>query len=62
MAWGHPLERVWAMTPRQAAAWAALGAGRERRMLAAHLVAARIAAHAKDDTVQKQLREWDEGG
>lgn len=59
MAWGHPLERVWAMTPRQAAAWAMLGSVRERRLLAAQMVVARMAAHAKDDDVQRQLREWD---
>jgi hypothetical protein len=48
------------MTPRQAAAWVALGFGRERRNMAAQLVVARIAAHAKDDSVTKQLREWEE--
>lgn len=62
MAWGHPLERVWAMTPRQAAAWAALGTRRKHAEMAAQLVVARMAQHAKDEVVQKQLREWDDGG
>jgi hypothetical protein len=60
MAFGHPLERVWAMTPRQAAAWVALGFGRERRNMAAQLFVARTAAHGKDESVQKQLREWEQ--
>jgi len=60
MAWGHPAERVWAMTPRQAAAWATLGSRREHRAMAAGLIVARMAAHAKDEIVQQQLREWDE--
>lgn len=60
MAWGHAAERVWAMTPRQAAAWMALGAARTRAQMAAQLSIARAAAHAKDETVQRLFREWDE--
>lgn len=59
MAWGHPPERLWQYTPRQAAAWATLGIGRKRAEMAAALAIARMAAHGKDESVQKQLREWD---
>ena len=61
MAWGHPAESIWAMTHRQAAAWMTLGAARTRVEMAAQLVVARMAEHGKDEAVQKQLREWDEG-
>lgn len=60
MVWGHPAESIWSMTHRQAAAWMALGAARTRVEMAAQLAIARTAAHAKDDAVQKQFREWDE--
>lgn len=59
MAWGHAPERVWAMTPRQAAAWAELGHRRELRAMSAQLMIGRMAAHAEGADVQRQLREWD---
>jgi len=48
------------MAPRQAAAWVALGAGRQRREFTAQLVIARMAAHGERDAITKQLREWDD--
>ena len=49
------------MTPRQAASWAMLAAGRRRLEMAAQLAIARLGAHGQNEAVQKQLREWDEG-
>jgi hypothetical protein len=59
MAFGHPLDSIWGMTPRQAAAWATLGMARTRSEMAVQLMIARLAEHGKDETVQKQLRDWE---
>jgi hypothetical protein len=49
---------LWEYTPRQAAAWAALGFARKRTEMAATLALQTMASREKIEAVNRQLKEW----
>jgi hypothetical protein len=55
--WGHPIEAIWAMTPRQVFAWLTLGFDREKTVRAERLSDAFSAARADPENVQRTFRE-----
>lgn len=57
MIWGHPVNDVWAMTPRQVHAWLALGVARETRERATMLADTALASRGKGEAITKAFRE-----
>lgn len=57
IAWHHPPESIWEMTPGQVFAWVALGLDREKVERAFRLVDARTAAHSEGSEMQRALKE-----
>jgi hypothetical protein len=55
--WRHPIEQVWAMTPRQVAAWLTVGAQRHARERAQLLADMALACQGQGDAISKAIRE-----
>lgn len=60
IAWQHPPESVWNYTPRQIAAWLEVGHARHRAEAGERLMIAAMGAQGKNETITKQLREWED--
>ena len=56
MQWHHPVERIMAMTPRQAYAWLTLGVARQAQERAAAIADAALAARGDADELRKTVR------
>jgi hypothetical protein len=53
--WGHPIERIWAYTPKQAHTWMALGAARHKRERAMRIADGRLAAQGDDKQTNRAI-------
>jgi hypothetical protein len=61
IAWQHPIEAIWEMTPRQVFAWMTLGLDREKVERAERLGDAFSAARGDPEKVERTFRELSGG-
>jgi len=57
MFWGHPIERIWKMTPRQAFAWMTLGSARTQRERAMTIGDTALAAQGEGKQIKAAVDE-----
>jgi hypothetical protein len=53
--WGHPIESIWAYTPKEAHAWMTLGAARHSRERATRLADGAVAAQADGKQIKRAI-------